>query len=150
MADFSRELNTDIQVEQFVDGILCIRDKNEKRKAINRIASAERNLKDYRFFSTFKCRDNRDFEYRDDNVRAELRERIVNELFELTRLGNDEEISLGERRCGAEFNSTTRGESILCDGTACFGEIWRVIANCRHLWVLHIGFGLCKAKTTGI
>ena len=46
MADFSRELNTDIQVEQFVDGILCIRDKKEKRKAINRIASAERNLKD--------------------------------------------------------------------------------------------------------
>ena len=79
MADFSRELNTDIQVEQFVDGILCIRDKKEKRKAINRIASAERNLKDYRFFSTFKYRDNRDFEYRDDNVRAELRERIVNE-----------------------------------------------------------------------
>ena len=24
MADFSRELNTDIQVEQFVDGILCL------------------------------------------------------------------------------------------------------------------------------
>ncbi len=109
MADFSRELNTDIQVEQFVDGILCIRDKKEKRKAINRIASAERNLKDYRFFSTFKYRDNRDFEYRDDNVRAELRERIVNELFELTRLGNDEEISLGKG--GAAPNSIVRQEA---------------------------------------
>ena len=109
MADFSRELNTDIQVEQFVDGILCIRDKKEKREAINWIASAERNLKDYRFFSTFKHRDNRDFEYRDDNVRAELRERIVNELFELTRLGNDEEISLGNG--GAAPNSIVRQEA---------------------------------------
>lgn len=60
MTGFSRELNTDIQVEQFVDGILGIQEKREKRKAINRIASAERNLRDYRFFSTFTHRDNRD------------------------------------------------------------------------------------------
>jgi hypothetical protein len=32
MTGFSRELNTDIQVEQFVDGILGIQEKRKKEK----------------------------------------------------------------------------------------------------------------------
>lgn len=109
MADFCRELNTDIQVEQFVDGILEIQDKRGKRKAINLIASAERNLKDYHFFPTLTHRDDRDFEYREDKIRFELRKRVVDELFEWSRLDNDDEIALGKG--GAAPNSAVRQEA---------------------------------------
>ena len=109
MTGFSRELNTDIQVEQFVDGILGIQEKRKKRKAINRIASAERKLRDYRLFSTFTHRDNRDFEYREEDVRLELRKRIVDELFKWSRLDNDDEICLGKG--GAAPKTVARQES---------------------------------------
>ena len=109
MAGFSRELNTDIQIEQFVDGILEIQDRMKKREAINRIASAERNLKDYHFFPTLTHRDDRDFEYREDGIRLELRKRVVDELFEWSRLDNDDELALGKG--GAAPNSAVRQEA---------------------------------------
>lgn len=95
MPDFCRELNTDIQVERFVDGILCIQNEVEKRKAINRIAGAERNIKDYPMYPTLTHRDNRDYQYRDEKVRLELRKRIVAELFDQKRLEDDDKIELG-------------------------------------------------------
>lgn len=95
MPDFCRELNTDIQVEGFVDGILCIQDGEEKREAINRITSAERNIKDYPMYPTLTHRDNRDYQYRDDRTRLTLRKRIIAELFDNKRLEDDDRISLG-------------------------------------------------------
>lgn len=95
MPDFSRDLNTDIQVERFVDQILGITDMVEKRKAINLIAQAERNIKDYPMYPTLTHRDNRDFQYRDDGTRKKLRSKIVDELFNIKRDINDDEITLG-------------------------------------------------------
>lgn len=95
MPDFCRELNTDLQVESFVDGILCINDENEKRMAINRITGAERNIKDYPMYPTLTHRDNRDYKYRDEKRRSELRKRIVHELFDIKRLDDDDKIKLG-------------------------------------------------------
>lgn len=96
MSGFCRELTTDVQVESFVDGILCIESKKKKRHAINAITQAERNIKDYHYFPTLTHRDNRDFEYRDDNKRNKLRARIVKELFENKCLLNDDDIKLGK------------------------------------------------------
>lgn len=97
MSDFCRVLDTDIEAEYFVDGILCIKGMCCKREAINRITAAERNIKDYSHFSTLTHRDNRDFEYREESKRKDLQERIVNELFTLPRLSDDERLALG---CG--------------------------------------------------
>lgn len=95
MPGFARELNTDIQVEQFVDSILCITDVDEKRKAINLITQAERNIKDYPRYPTLTHQDNRDFQYRDECARKHLRNQVVNELFSFKRMDNDDDITLG-------------------------------------------------------
>lgn len=96
MSDFCRKLNTDIQAELFVDGILCIENTKNKRKAINLIVEAERNIKDYPLYPTLTHRDNRDFEYREEKDRKKLQNQIVRELFSIKRLPNDDEISLGK------------------------------------------------------
>ncbi len=94
MSDFSRDLNTDIQVERFVDQILCITDESEKRKAINLITQAERNIKDYPLYPTLTHQDNRDFKYRDEKTRKNLRNQIVDELFNIKRVVDDDKITL--------------------------------------------------------
>lgn len=111
MPDFCRELNTDIQVDRFVNGVLNIHDKKKKRNAINKITSAERNIKDYPKHPTSTHQDNRDFRYRDEDRRLELRKQIVTELFEQKRLENDDRIKLG--RGGAAPISDVR-----CEGKA--------------------------------
>lgn len=90
-----RVLDSDIEVGYFVDGILKIRKTIEKREAINSIAAAERNIRGYEYVPTLTHRDNRDFEYRDDQVRVKLRESILEELENQKRLENDDNIVLG-------------------------------------------------------
>lgn len=89
-----RELNTDIEVELFVDGILKISNITSKREAINNITAAERNIKDYSYVPTFTHRDNRDFEYREEHIREELRKKIVDDLINKGRLDNDDEMDM--------------------------------------------------------
>ncbi|HCO73243.1 MAG TPA: hypothetical protein DIT16_00105 [Clostridium sp.] len=96
MEGYCRVLNTDLQVECFVDGVLKIHDTTEKREAINIITAAERNMKDYNKLSTYLHQDNRDFEYRDEKIRKGLRKIILEELINLERLDNDDEIKLGK------------------------------------------------------
>ncbi|MDO4267046.1 MAG: zeta toxin family protein [Eubacteriales bacterium] len=103
-----RNLNTDRAVEHFVDNILQITDKKEKRTAINRIAAAERNMKDYSQVPTLTHGDNRDYEYRDDKIREDLRKRIVEELKRKKRLKSDDEIRLG--RGGAKPKTLLKNE----------------------------------------
>lgn len=96
MSNFCRRLDTDIQVEPFVEGILGITNAKLKRRAINSITQAERNIKDYPLYPTLTHRDNRDFQFRDDDKRKILRKQIVDELYTLVRLPNDDEIALGK------------------------------------------------------
>lgn len=90
-----RNLESDMEIEYFVDGILKIKDKKEKRKAINSIAAAERNIKGYKYVPTLTHRDNRDFEFRDETKRNDLRNTIISELINFIRLDNDDKIKLG-------------------------------------------------------
>lgn len=96
MADICRVLNKDIEVECFVDGILEITEEKEKRRAINAITAAERNIRGYSFVPTLTHEDNRDFAFRDRNKREELRKQIINELINQPQLDNDDHIVLGK------------------------------------------------------
>ena len=108
MTSYSRMLNTDIQVEHFVDHILKIEDKKQKRKAINIIAAAERNMQDYSQSPTLTHWDYRDTFYRDDEKREKLRKRIFDELKEKERLSSDDRIKLG--RGGAKPHTALKKE----------------------------------------
>ena len=94
MSDITRVLCTDVEVEHFVDGILNISDIHQKRMAINNIAAAERNIITYSEYSTWTRLDDRDFEWRDDNKRKELRRQIIEELYTLKRLDHDDDIMI--------------------------------------------------------
>lgn len=95
MNAYCRTLSTDTEAEPFVEGILKIKKIDEKRKAINSITAAERNIRDYPGYPTLTHKDNRDFEYRMDDIREKLRAQILNELEHLERLDSDDDISLG-------------------------------------------------------
>ncbi|WP_425805185.1 zeta toxin family protein [Desulfitobacterium sp. Sab5] len=94
MLPYCRMLCSDVDVEYFVDNILRI-DPNEKREAINSITSAERNMQGYDWVQTSTYKDYRDFEYRDEKIREQLRASIVNELIVQKRLDDDNAITLG-------------------------------------------------------
>lgn len=93
---YCRSLRTDKEIEPFVDNILQIHDRNQKRYAINKIAAAERNMTAYSELQTLTHKDNRDFEFRDDKKREELRNQIYTELKDLERLKFDDDIELGK------------------------------------------------------
>ena len=95
MIPYCRMLYSDVDVEYFVDNILEINNPNEKRVAINLITSAERNMQGYDCVQTLTHRDYRDFEYRNEKIREQLRASIIDELIVKTRLDDDNEISLG-------------------------------------------------------
>ena len=96
MGDICRVLRTDVEAERFVEGILDIENTKEKRTAINSITAAERNISDYERYSTFTQCDNRDFKWRDNKKRKQLRQQIIDELYKMERLDNDELIKLGK------------------------------------------------------
>ena len=95
MSDIFRVLLTDEEVEHFVAGVLKISKTKDKRRAINKIAEAERNISSYKYYSTLTHRENRDFEWRDEEKRESLRNRIIEELFTLPRLKDDDSIKIG-------------------------------------------------------
>ncbi len=94
MSNISRVLFTDIEVERFVDGVLEMSESPNKREAINSISAAERNILKYDSFSTWIKEDCRDYEWRDDKIRRKLRKQIIEELYTLNRLDDDNDITL--------------------------------------------------------
>lgn len=146
MPDFCRELNTDIQVERFVDGILCIQDENEKRKAINRITGAERNIKDYPMYPTLTHRDNRDYQYRDDNVRLKLRRCIVAELFDKKRLDDDDSIEMGVGGAAPITDVKCEGKAFYIIGPPAAGKsgVAAIIADTYGCYILDSDFAKRK------
>jgi len=122
MPNYCRQLVTDMQVECFVDGILCIENDDEKGKAINLIAEAERNIKDYPNFPTLTHRDNRHYKYREDTVRKKLRTKIVDELFRQQRLDDDDEISLEHGGAAPKTESKTDSKAFYIIGPPAAGK----------------------------
>ena len=94
MVSWCRNLSTDISVENFVDNVLQITKKREKKQAINSITAAERNMKDYSKVPTLTHEDNRDFDCRGEREREDLRRQIYNELVGICRLPDDDKIKL--------------------------------------------------------
>ena len=93
--NYCRSLITDVEVENFVDAVLNIKEPMKKRNAINLITNAERNINWYDV-STLNNMEFRDFEYRSKDKREELRTRILYDLIHRTRLVDDENICLNK------------------------------------------------------
>ena len=130
MDNICRILLTDEEVEHFVTGILEIRDTRQKRKAINQITAAERNISTYDNYQTLLHRENRDFEWRDEQKRELLRSQIIEELFTLMRLDDDDKIKLG--RGGALPKTQVKSEKktdLYYWPSSCW-KIWNCFKNC--------------------
>lgn len=91
----SRLLYKDTDVEHFVENVLHISTRG-KRTAINTIVEAERNLRGAGTdATTFYGEEFRDYKYKTEVQREQLRQKIVAELLERERLDNDDDIRLG-------------------------------------------------------
>lgn len=110
MNDFCRKLEKNIDIEYFVDGILCVEEDEEKEVVINKIAEAERNIRDYEDYSTLRHKENRHHSFRDEKVRKRLRNQIIEELFDQNRIEDDDLICL--HKGGAKPNNPISGNGI--------------------------------------
>ena len=122
MVNFCRKLETNLDAEYFVDGVLCIEDDDEKEAAINRITAAERNIKDYSYYSTLDHIENRHYKFRDETSRQKLRKNIVKELFDMERLPNDDDICFGAGGAKPCSNTITTGKAFYVIGPPASGK----------------------------
>ena len=138
MGDICRVLHTDLEVERFVDGVLNICDINQKREAINAIAAAERNIVSYPQYPTWLHRDNRDFEWRDDDKRKKLRTQIVEELYTQQRLDNDDIIELGQGGAAPQTTPKKERKAIYLIGPPASGKstIASIIADVYGAYII--------------
>jgi shikimate kinase len=100
---YARSINSGRLVEEFVDNVLKIREP-EKGEAINLILAAEKNMKGDEYFPTITHSDNRDYKWKTEAQREELRVKICEELSLMVRLDDDENICLG---CGGALPKTS-------------------------------------------
>ena len=92
---FCRPLMTDEQIESFVEGVLEISDSRKKRHAIKKIKTVEKDALDSLNRSTLSNQADWDHRYRDDpSKREKLRAQIVDELYTLERLDDDDSIRI--------------------------------------------------------
>lgn len=94
MVDAQRPLMNEKEIALFIDKILQITDNKEKREAIDSIRDAERNCFVNTEATTLHRDDNRNYEYRTDEQRELLRQKILKQLKEDVRLDNDDLITL--------------------------------------------------------
>lgn len=92
---YRRSLETTKQIDEFAYNILEIHDDASRRDAVLRIQNAEVTLEKLESRPSSIYEDYRSVEYITERKREELRKNILSELICLTRLNNDDEISLG-------------------------------------------------------
>ncbi|MCC8089082.1 MAG: zeta toxin family protein [Rikenellaceae bacterium] len=90
---YSRPLHSPELVGEFLENVLCIEDPDTTLCA--RVSDGEKNLPDTTDRITLYYTNHRAKKYRSDEKRWELREKIIDELYGLPRLDNDDEITLG-------------------------------------------------------
>ncbi len=98
MSTLERPLNSTQSVEQFLKDCLGL-DKNITKRRFKKISSdilTEQCKLVLGGKPTLTHEDNRDSKYRDETAREKLRDTILNELFTLKRLDNDDNIILGK------------------------------------------------------
>lgn len=93
---YSRKLDNTELIQHFLDVVLKY-DNPDNKLLLNKIRSGEAELKNYEndTSSTLMSTSNRDRKYVQKADRWKLRDQIVNELIELKREENDEDINLG-------------------------------------------------------
>ncbi len=91
-----RPLLDKVYVEKFLEGVCESTDSFLNTNIANQIVDAETLLSKYGDSSTLNNPNDRVKDYRQDEERWELRSQIVNELFTLPRLPDDDKITLGE------------------------------------------------------
>lgn len=122
MSTFCRELHTNIQIEPFVDGVLGIEDEEARDNAVNLIAQAEKNIRDYPFQPTLTHQDNRKRQYRSEDVRKKLRKQIVDELFQQKRLDDDDKITLSNGGAQPKTQAKNQGKAFYVIGPPAAGK----------------------------
>ena len=90
-----RPIHTNPLAEAFVKNILGIKSRTEVSKAVNRVVKAEMLVAQIGKENSLTSSDYRDTMYKDDESRADLRGKILDELIDLQRLQNDDDIKLG-------------------------------------------------------
>lgn len=90
-----RPLSNNILTEVFAEDVLEVSNR-QLRSACNLIVSAEDEWRKFADRSTLKHMDFRDHDYRNEEVRNQLRLKIVKELVTKTRLPDDDKIKLGK------------------------------------------------------
>ncbi len=111
MQNYSRPLNTNISVEDFLTYTLDFDYKKEVilNSIVTKIVDGELGVTRFNTENqTISSKEMRDGKYREDSRRWELRAQIIDELFTKKRLSNDENILLGKGgalpRRGLKFN----------------------------------------------
>ena len=96
MADnYARSLTENPQILHFVTNVLEIEGHRKVKKAVENIRTSEIMTERMRESSTYNATQFRDTDYSTMEARDKLRTRILNELFTLKRLPNDDKIRLG-------------------------------------------------------
>ena len=106
---YCRPLCSDVQVEPFIDAILDICNEEDLRNAVNLITSAEKDIQFYEGKSTLTHHDFRDFKFRSDDKRHELRMKIISELVSFERPENDDDIAI--ENGGAKPRTTVQSDN---------------------------------------
>lgn len=95
MTNVCRPLTSNVLVEPFVNGVLKISDRIERKNAILKIGEAERQCSYFSQSSTLHNADYRDCDYKTSEQRELLREEILDDLKNNQRIENDDNICLG-------------------------------------------------------
>jgi hypothetical protein len=95
-SNYSRLLRDEDLVEHFLVKVLQFDHNKGTPKVIRKIVTSEKMLMDFKEDeNTLISTKHRDRNFKDDIPRWALRQLIINELFNLQRLGNDDDTSLG-------------------------------------------------------
>lgn len=92
---FIRPLTTNLSTRPFVEGILKLKRPADIAEAASRIMQAEIHWAAMEDRPTLKFKDYRSTQCSEDSARTELREQILLELINESRLDNDDDIRLG-------------------------------------------------------
>ncbi|MBU2703200.1 putative ABC-type ATPase [Sporomusaceae bacterium BoRhaA] len=117
-----RPLGNNDFVEPFVKGVLQFSEKAKIRRAIEKIVDAEMCITAVEKDSTLKSTKFRDFEYKTDEQRIELRKKILSELISYQRLSNDDCLKLGKGGAKPLTNVISESQAYIITGLPASGK----------------------------
>ena len=133
-----RPINTNELAEIFVRQVLGERNVDRVDRAVKEIVSAEIQVETVSAKPTLTYRDYRSTKYKTDESRLELREKILDELFTLDRLDDDDDITLGKGGAKPSNGVSYAKQAFLVTGLPASGKsmISTPIADYNHAYIL--------------